>query len=205
MMKIDKNKFFKSYKEKFGKLTQRKVDAIDTFVDLTNKNISQLTMNQWAYAYATTYHETGATFEPIKEWGSDNYLKKYDTGKLAKELGNTPEPDGDGIRNAGKGYVQITGGTNYKKQSKNASEYFGEKLDFIKNPELLLLPKYAFFNLWYGMKYGIYTGRKIGDYVNAKIKNYKHARRVINGNDKATEIAGYADSFESILKSSIIN
>lgn len=36
----------------------------------------------------------------------------YDTGPKAIALGNTPEADGDGQRNKGAGYIQITGETN---------------------------------------------------------------------------------------------
>ena len=38
----------------------------------------------------------------------------YDTGRLAKALGNTPEKDGDGQRFKGRGLIQLTGTNNYK-------------------------------------------------------------------------------------------
>lgn len=37
----------------------------------------------------------------------------YDTGALAKRLGNTPDPDGDGQKWKGHGFIQITGLTNH--------------------------------------------------------------------------------------------
>lgn len=40
-------------------------------------------------------HESGQS-RYVKELGSDQYLSKYDTGPLAKRLGNTPDADGDG-------------------------------------------------------------------------------------------------------------
>jgi putative chitinase len=63
--------------------------------------------------------------------------KAYDTGKLATDLGNTPEADGDGQKYKGRGLIQITGTYNYKALAKE----FG--VDFTSNPELLEGPVYA--------------------------------------------------------------
>ena len=47
-----------------------------------------------------------------------------------------------------------------------------------------------------GMTEGLFTGKRLSDYLPG---NYTWARRVINGNDKATTIAGYARHFEAAL------
>lgn len=39
---------------------------------------------------------------------------KYDTGRLAIALGNTPQADGDGQKYKGRGFIQVTGLGNYK-------------------------------------------------------------------------------------------
>jgi putative chitinase len=57
-------------------------------------------------------HESGQS-RYVKELGSDQYLSKYDTGPLAKRLGNTPDADGDGQQYRGGGFIQITGHDNY--------------------------------------------------------------------------------------------
>jgi hypothetical protein len=49
---------------------------------------------------------------------------------------------------------------------------------------------------------GLFTGKKLSDYINGRKKNYKLARRVVNGNDRASLIAGYARKFEKALKKS---
>ena len=178
---------------KFGSLSQDAVDNINLIVEICEKY--GLTYPQTAYLLATTYHETAHTFKPIKEYGSDKYLSKYDTGRLAKALGNTPQADGDGIKYAGKGYVMITGYSNYK--------FAGEQLgiDLINKPDLALQPNYAAEILVKGSKDGWFTGKKLSDYINDKKKDYINARRVINGTDKAREIADYAVVMERALRS----
>ena len=178
---------------KFGSLSQEAVDNINLIVETCEKY--NLSYPQTAYLLATTYHETGGTMKPIKEYGGWKYLSKYDTGRLAKTLGNTPQADGDGQKYAGKGYTMITGYYNYK--------FAGEQLgiDLINNPDLALEPKYAAEILVKGSANGWFTSKKLSDYINDKSKNYYQARRVINSLDKAQLIASYAVVFEKALRS----
>ena len=97
---------------------------------------------------AQTGHES-LSFSVTKEMGSDDYLSKYDTGRLADRLGNTPEADGDGQKFAGRGLIQVTGKANYKACS---MALFGD-LRLIDNPEILEEPKYAALSAaWYWKK-----------------------------------------------------
>lgn len=76
-------------------------------------------------------HESGG-FKHMEELGKSDYFKKYD-GR--KDLGNT-EP-GDGERFKGRGFIQLTGRSNYKSM--------GEKLglDLVNNPDLAKDPAVA--------------------------------------------------------------
>ena len=80
---------------------------------------------------AQTSHESGG-FKYLKELGADSYFEKYN-GR--KDLGNT-QP-GDGPRFKGRGFIQLTGRTNYDK--------FGKLIgvDLINNPEMAEEPKTA--------------------------------------------------------------
>lgn len=72
-----------------------------------------------------------------RELGSHDYLDKYDTGRLAARLGNTPQDDNDGQRYRGRGLIQITGRRNYELCG------FGLGIDLIAQPELLEQPELA--------------------------------------------------------------
>lgn len=74
-----------------------------------------------------------------RELGSNAYLAKYDTGKLADRLGNTPEADGDGQLYRGRGLIQVTGRYNYLKCS---AALFGDDR-LLREPQLLEQPEWA--------------------------------------------------------------
>ena len=74
----------------------------------------------------------------------------YDTGRLAVRLGNTPKRDGDGEKYKGRGLIQITGFSNYKKYSK----YCG--YDVTLYPTLLEQPLGAVrSSMWF---FAVYAG-----------------------------------------------
>lgn len=49
------------------------------------------------------------------------------------------------------------------------------------------------------MAEGIFTGHKLSNYLNDSHKDYLHARKIINGSDRAGIIKHYAKEFEECL------
>lgn len=110
------------------------VDAINAALEYADITLPR----SIASFLAQTGHES-LSFGVVKEMGSDDYLSKYDTGRLAERLGNTPEKDGDGQLYAGRGLIQVTGKSNYEACS---LALFGDRR-LLEQPELLEIPKYA--------------------------------------------------------------
>jgi putative chitinase len=106
-------------------------------------------------------HESGQ-FQYVKELGGDQYLSKYDTGPLAKRLGNTPEADGDGQRFAGRGLFQITGQYNYLACSK---ALFGDDR-LLRTPELLEQAEWACKSAaWFWNSRNLNAPADAGDFI----------------------------------------
>jgi len=115
------------------------------------------TLRQAAFI-AQVGHESGQ-FRYVRELGSDQYLSKYDTGSLAKRLGNTEEADGDGQKYRGRGLIQITGRANYMACGE------GLGLDLIKQPELLEKPQHACMSAaWFWATKGLNTLADAGQF-----------------------------------------
>lgn len=106
-------------------------------------------------------HESGQ-LRYVRELGNDKYLAKYDTGRLAQRLGNTPEADGDGQKFRGRGCIQVTGRANYEACSE---ALFGDSR-LLNTPELLEQPVYAAMSAgWFWQKEGLNTLADKGDFL----------------------------------------
>jgi hypothetical protein len=161
-----------------------------------------LPLGWMAYVLATGYHETGHLMVPVHEKGGDAYLSKYDTGRLAEALGNTPQADGDGIKWAGRGDVQLTGARLYQRaDAKLAALKLIKPGDLLADPDLALRPDLSAEIIVQGMREGWFTGKKLNDYVRSKgdLTQFTNARRIVNGTDRAADIAAYAVAFQDAL------
>ncbi len=169
--------------------------------------------SRWlAYMLATAYHETDRTMCAVSEnlnYSASGLLAtfpKYFTisqaaayarqpqrianRAYANRMGNRNEASGDGWRYRGRGLVQITGRDNYAKYG--IADDPDKALDPIKTVEIL----------FDGMISGRFTGKRLADYFSATVSDWTGARKIINGTDRATDIAGYAKKFAAALEAS---
>jgi hypothetical protein len=200
----DSSKFFDTIRPLFGSLDQSQVEGCEALLQAFG--VARWPVAWAAYGMATAFHETNKTMQPVQEafWLTDTaanayFFKMYDPQgqrpDVAKRLGNT-QP-GDGAKYCGRGYVQLTGRRNYSE----AGEHTGA--DLVEHPELALKPEIAAKIMLWGMEGGIFTGKKLADYLplsgRAGFDAYTAARRIINGQDRAAEIAKEAQQFEAAL------
>jgi putative chitinase len=216
---FDRRNFFDELRKRdsglFGtRLTQGQVDGINAILDEGVRR--RVALRHMAYVFATVYHEVGGKMQPIREsmnYSVNGLLKTFGRHRIStadgrkygrsgsrkadqvtianivyggewgrKNLGNT-QP-GDGWKYRGGGLPQDTGRRNYR-------------LAGLENtPEKILDLKTSVSVMFEAMITGRYTGKRLDDFT-----DYLSMRRVVNGTDKAETIAGYAESFERVLRS----
>jgi putative chitinase len=158
-------------------------------------------LSHTAYALATSFHETASTMQPIKEYGGEKYFHRmYDVSGARPQLciANGNNCAGDGAKYFGRGYVQLTWKNNYKR----AGDKCG--VDLVARPDLALRPDIAATILRKGMDEGWFTGKRLADYLPSKgpatRTQFTAARRIINGTDRAAQIAEHAIKFQIALE-----
>ncbi|MBI2254933.1 MAG: hypothetical protein HYU58_09975 [Proteobacteria bacterium] len=198
MFAFDRAAFLAGYKQRFGPVTAELASAIDFLLAKIahDTRFAQDPVDRWklAYCLATFKWETAHTLRPIDEYGGDAYFnKRYGPGTAAgKMLGNTQA--GDGARFHGRGFVQLTGRTNYDRAGKFL------KADLLGEPERAKEPALAYEVAMEGMNKGWFTGARLAKFFKPGAPpNYEDARTIINGHDKAQTIADLARRFDELL------
>lgn len=199
---IDRKKFFAGIRQQpfDGKLSSGQVSGASAILDeWERRDLKDL---RWlAYMLGTAKWETDHTMQPIQEAGGTAYLtRNYDVrgSNPARARKNGNIVPGDGVRYSGKGFVQLTWKNNYDKMT-TLLQKAGVKVDLVARPDLAMRLDIASFVMFEGMIGGVFTGRKLADYFNAQTTDWLNGRRIINGVDKAAEIAGIAKMFYADL------
>ncbi len=133
---------------------------------------------QIAYILATAQHETGDFRTAREDDGRNQAIRNGYRG---------------GEDYYGRGYVQTTHVDRYAAMDST----LGLNGRLNANPDLAATdPQLSAQMTVVGMARGIYTGVGLDQYINGNRTDYTAARAVVNGNDRADLIAGYAQNWE---------
>jgi putative chitinase len=187
-MRFDRNTYFNYVREVLfeGALTQQQVDGQNLIIAIFENQYGGTPMTdvRWlAYMLATTFHETGYKMWPNSEQGSQEYLTSKSYWPFI-----------------GRGLVHLTWEDNYR--SAGAALGLIDDRDLVAHPEMALDSLIAVRVMFRGMAEGWFTGAKLGQFFNDETDDPYNARTIINGHDKANEIAGYHDQFLTALEES---
>ncbi len=144
--------------------------------------LDEVHLRRLAYILATVQHETAGTFLPVEEYG-----------KGKKHLYGVPNVAGRAFY--GRGYVQLTWLSNYKVMSEKLNE------NLVLYPEKALDKDIALKIMFVGMDEGLFTGKKLSQYFNDVCEDPISARKIINGKDKAKQIAELYRNFKKYIVS----
>jgi len=145
---------------------------------------------------ATAYHETGGTLQPVEEAGRGRGKPYGQKRKLDGSIYSLPDK-----LYYGRGDVQLTWYENYERMGRLLG------IPLLEQPELALDAEISARIMIEGMTRGLshrgdFTGLALEDFFNNVWDDAVQARRVINGLDEASRIAGYYRLFLNALQRS---
>jgi peptidoglycan hydrolase-like protein with peptidoglycan-binding domain/predicted chitinase len=140
---------------------------------------------QIAYVLATAEHESQNFTSPEEAHGRKQAARKGYEGN---------EQDGyrGGEEYFGRGYAHLTHWRNYQ----HVGGSLGRGDGLAREPVLAAEPEIASRVLVVGMRDGLFTGRGLDDYITADNVDYLNARRIVNGTDRAADVAALARNWE---------
>lgn len=180
-----------------GSMNEGQVTGMTALIDYFEEHVYSYGYLRWlAYVLATAYLETGKTMLPVRETFADSDAEAVERLERAWKSGKLPwvrnpywRKDKTGQYPYGRGLAQLTHRVNYERMGKRLD------LPLDENYDIALEVDVAVAILWIGSLEGIFTGHALDDFFNAETTDPVGARRIINGTDRAAEIAGYYHDF----------
>lgn len=196
---MNKKAFFNNLRSSglFGSsLSQSQVDGINGLLEAFEQ-VGDGRDDTLAYGLATAYHETGRRMVPVREGFAStdegairavaNLAQKRGPGSAPNRYGKPAGPYGHVYY--GRGHIQLTWLDNYERSSADAG------VDLVKDPDAMLDPVISARVLWLGLLDGRWNGQGHGLRHYLDRGDVTGARRTVNVQDKAAEIAGYHARF----------
>jgi hypothetical protein len=193
-MRIDRKKFFDAVRKTpfKGRIAPEAVWGMTAILnEWERRGLTDL--RHLAYMLATVLAECGSNMLPVREgFAKSDAAARAHVSRMGYKYARQ---EASGHVYYGRGLVQLTWLFNYQAMSKILG------IDLVNKPDLALEPKIAAQIMFEGMARGTFTKKKLSDYFNATVSDWRNARRIINGTDRADEIAGYGKAFNFALVS----
>lgn len=170
-----------------GSLSRSQVEGCELIIETCQHADLDPFIEQTAYLLATVYHETATTMQPLAEYSGRH--KRYAPWY-------------------GRGHVQLTWEENYRKQQRKLGampyvQEHGIPYRVHDDRDLAMNPQTSALICVFGMRDGDFTGKGLDDYIEQGSVDYRNARRIVNGLDRAEQIAGYARTFEMAVREAV--
>jgi hypothetical protein len=209
---MNRKVFFRCWGQHFGALTRGQVEGLEDCLDSLEGHgyfTQPVFVARAAYALATIHHETGRAFIPVKE-RRGHPVKNPRLYALQNRYWNT------GFY--GRGLVQTTWEENYRRAGQllkgRVFHLPGRTLvvdseTFVREPDLMLYHGPSFGSALACMELGLFARDKSGmghslmRYINKQGVDYVGARRIINGQDRAVDVANLAVKYLAILRGAL--
>ena len=183
-----------------GMLRDSQVNGIKAVIDVWTKSYPSGNPRWLAYILASVYHETGRRMIPVREGFKDTDEKAREHVRnmfLSGRINHDYAIPVDGISYFGRGRIQVTHLANYQKLMRRFNR------DFVREPNLLLDSSIDAEVAVIGHVEGLWTRFKLADFISGLRCDYVGARQIVNGHDRAGDIANYASKFERAVRASL--
>jgi hypothetical protein len=202
IMRINRADFLAAVRPRLfgGRLSPGQVEGLEAILEAWERHWAGQDRRWLAYALATAHHETGRTLQAVRETGAATDAeaiaildRAFSRGRLAAVTTPYWRPDADGRSWLGRGLVQLT----HKRNDQRLGKAIG--VDLVADPGQAMRLPIAARILLVGMTRGLFTGDALADHFGPLREDWHGARRIINGLDRATLVAGYARLYHASL------
>ncbi|ATN33585.1 hypothetical protein ACO34A_07155 [Rhizobium sp. ACO-34A] len=183
-----------------GRIQPLQVKGMEAILDHWEATCSGKDDRWLAYMLATAFHETARTMQPVRETLAVTDAKAIIILDRAFARGQLPwvsnpywRADAEGKSWLGRGLVQLTHKANYATMGPLVGE------DLVANPTKAMQMDVAIRIMFMGMEKGSFTGMRLDQFFNPGREDWVNARKIINGLDKALQIADYGKTFHGAI------
>jgi predicted chitinase len=201
-MAINRNFFFDNARMRLfsGKLQSGQVQGITAILDKWEATRAAADDRWLAYMLATAYHETARTMQPVRETlrSTDDQAiavleNAYKKGQLPWVSNPYWRKDAQGRSWLGRGLVQLTHFDNYKRMGAKIG------IDLVTDPSVAMKMDVALDIMFIGMEQGLFTSSGLPKFFSGPKEDWVNARKIINGLERAPQIADYGKTFYSCI------